>query len=85
MISLSLSELSGPATPPVCVSMCVGVATHSGSANADDPEQTQHSATLPAHDEALNHLNPPYQAVCVCTAAQQVHVRAHISPSCVCK
>lgn len=56
------------------------MAALSGSAGSDDPEQTQHGAALPAHDEALHHLHLPHKAVCVCTAAQQVHThtRVHI-------
>lgn len=58
--SLSLSELSGPAPPPIGLSLCVGMAALSGSAGSDDSEQTQHSTALPAHDEALHHLHPPH-------------------------
>lgn len=76
-LSLSLSELSGLAAPPVCLSVCVGVAALSGSAGSDDPEQIQHGTELPAHDEALHHLHLLHQAVCVCTAAQQVYTHTH--------
>lgn len=74
-----LPELSGLAAPSIRVSMCVAMAALSGSAGPYDSEQAQHGIALSAHDEALHQHHPPHQAVCVCTAPQQVHTRSHKS------